>query len=111
MGQVITLHLPREKYTPASIVNFIKACLLAGGIPMFRTRFARVPFRVDRKRAVMAICYGGSAFTEPYSRVFYDIPREDLKLMKERVGEWIFLLKKYAPKEYERELKKLGEVM
>lgn len=78
---------------------------------MFRTRFAGVPFRVDKRRAVVGICYGGSIFTEPYSRVFVDVPKEDLELMKERVGEWIFLLKKYAPEELEREMKKLKEVV
>ncbi|MGQ9469772.1 MAG: hypothetical protein ACUVTD_08160, partial [Nitrososphaerales archaeon] len=96
----------RVEYSPESITGFIESCIRAKGVPMFRTRYARVPFRVDTKRAVAGICYGGVEPAEPPSRVFVDVPEEDLRIMRERVGDWIFLLRKFKP-ERAKELEEL----
>jgi len=93
---MITIHLPRVKYSPESVTEFITQCLKAEGVPMFKTKFAGKPFVVEGKQGVVAICYGGT-YMEPFSRIFIDISPEDLKLIKEKVGEWEILLKKYAP--------------
>lgn len=113
MDSPILIHLPREEWTKENVTRFIMQCIDSDGIPMFKTRYARAPFRVDGKRAVMAICYGGKeeGVFGPYSRVFVNVPEEDLKLIREKVGEWIALLEKYAPDQVERAIKKLGEVI
>lgn len=104
--EIIKLHLPRVDYTPEAVVSFIKACLDAEGLPMFKTKFI-TPFKVDAKPSVVGICYAGVEWKEPPSIVFVDVPKEDLELMKERVGEFRFLLEKYAPEK----LKKLEEIL
>jgi len=104
---MITLHLPRVKYSPESVTRFIVSCLRAEGVPMFKTKFAGRPFVVEGKPSVVAVCYGGG-WGEPFSRVFVGVPPEELKLIKERVGEWRILLEKYLSKE---ELEKLMKVI
>jgi hypothetical protein len=106
----ITLHLPREKWSKESVVKFIDSCLKAKGVPMFKTKFI-FPFKVDTARGVMAVCWGGVPEIEPLSRVFYDIPKEDLELLKRRVGAWEFILKKYSPQILERHYKELSELI
>ena len=93
---MITIHLPRVEYSPESVTRFIVACLRAEGVPMFKTKFAGRPYRIEGKPSVVAVCYGGG-WGEPFSRVFVGVPPEELKLIKERVGEWRILLEKYAP--------------
>lgn len=112
--ETIMVHLPREEYTPENVVKFITSCLDVNGVPMFKTGFARRPFKEDTKRAVMAICYGGKEEWETLSRYFVGVPEEDLKLMREKVGEWIFLLDKYAPEKlkfFEVPYRKITEVI
>jgi len=107
----IELHLLREKYTPVTVLRFIKRCLDAGGVPMFRTRYAGEPFEVDGKRAVVAICYGargkaGVIGRFPYSRIFFDVPEDIYILMETTHGEWKYLVEKYE-KDYGEIVKKL----
>ncbi|MGQ9469771.1 MAG: hypothetical protein ACUVTD_08155, partial [Nitrososphaerales archaeon] len=85
--EAITLHLPRVEYSPESVTGFIESCLRAKGVPMFKTKYI-LPFKVDTKRAVAGMCYGGVEPLEPMSRVFVDVPEEDLRIMRERVGDW-----------------------
>ncbi|MCW1312756.1 MAG: hypothetical protein OH338_05005 [Candidatus Parvarchaeota archaeon] len=107
--ETIAIHLPREEYKPETVTKFIVSCLDAKGVPMFKTGFAKRPFREDTKRAVMAICYGGKEDWETLSRFFVGVPEEDFKLMKEKVGEWIILLEKYAPEKLK--IEKISEVL
>jgi len=96
MAGGIVFHLPKYKYTPENVVLFIKRCLDAKGLPIFRTKYAGMPIEVDGKRGVVAICFGGvGPNKEPHSRVFYDVPEEDLYLMEKLTGEWRELLEKY----------------
>ena len=65
---------------------------------MFRTRYAGEPLEIDRKKAVVAICYGAKGKEVryfPYSRVFVDVPEDIYRLMEMSHGEWRRLVEKY----------------
>lgn len=96
---VITVHLPREKWVPDKVVEYIRGCRMSGGIPMFKTGYAGQEFREDSKPASMAVCWGG---TNGGSKMFTDIPEDIFSEMKAKVGDWKWLLSKYAPAEVEK---------
>ena len=84
-----------EEWNPERVKNFILACRRQGGIPMFVTHFAGMPFKFDSSRAVLSKCWGGSG--PEISRYFYKVPEKDVELIEESTGDWRKLLSKYSP--------------
>lgn len=75
--------------------RWIKQCIMGGGLPMFRTRYAGA--RWD-DNMVMAICYGDEE--PPLSGGFFkDVPEEDVKKMEEAAGDWRWIVEKYGDEE------------
>jgi len=99
----IRFKLPRERWAGRDVVDFIVACIVEDrGIPMFKTKFAGMP--ID-ERGVLALCFAGDDRVP--SRIFYDVPPEDMALMREKVGDWRYLLRKYGSRE---DIAKVGGV-
>lgn len=88
--------LPKVEYKPEEVVKFIKECIDAKGLPVFRTRYAGNRFEVEGKPAVVASCFGGIKEKEPQTRVFYNVPEKDIELMERFTGDWVYFLSKYA---------------
>lgn len=105
MNYGIKLHLPRMKWNKDSVLSYIEACRKDKGLPIFKTKFAGIEFEIDRKPAVMAVCWAGNDLVG--SVVFTDVPKEDIELLEEGVGDWRRLVKKYAPEKLS-ELEKYG---
>jgi len=98
--------LPKEKWTPSAVKEFILECRRDKGIPMFKTKYAGIQLSMDNHPLALAICWAGEDFVG--SRVFTDVPKEDIKLMEEGFGDWKRLLNKYgSPKDLE-EAKRYG---
>ena len=93
----IKLHLLREKWTPESVVSFILACRRDKGLPIFKSKFAGIPFETKEGNAVMAVCWAGEDFIG--SRVFTGVPKGDIELIEEGFGDWKKLLRKYSTEE------------
>jgi len=97
----ITIRVPLErKWEPKSVVDFIIRCRDAKGIPQFRTHFV-VPFRVDHKPAVVAVCYGASR--EVPSTLFTNVPEHEYKALQDIEGDWKFILRAYGTEKQKRE--------
>jgi hypothetical protein len=106
---MVELKLPKVEYKPEEVVKFIKECIDAKGLPVFRTRYAGKRFEVDGKPAVVASCFGGIKEKEPQSRVFYNVPEKDIILMERYTGDWVYFISKYADellKQYLEEIAK-----
>ena len=98
--------LPKEKWTPSAVRDFILECRRDLGIPMFKTKYAGVPLEIDHSPVAIAICWAGEDFVD--SKVFTDVPREDIKLMEEGFGDWKRLLLKYGTEKDLEEAKRYG---
>ncbi len=88
------------------VVKFILACRRDEGIPMFVTRFAGKPLKVDGKGIAIAKCWGGRGTIE--GTYFFDIPKEDYEMLEENIGDWRKLLEKYGTSEQIREAESYG---
>ncbi|MHA1866363.1 MAG: hypothetical protein ACTSWZ_07645 [Candidatus Heimdallarchaeaceae archaeon] len=95
-----------EKWEPRKVVDWIIACRRDEGIPMFKTKFARLPFKVGGEPATMAICWSGHDGVP--SVMFTHVPKNDLKLIEEGFGDWRKILTKYGTKRDIEEAEKYG---
>ena len=98
--------LPKEKWTPSAVRDFILACRRDKGIPMFKTKYAGIPLKIDHSPVAIAICWAGEDFVD--SKVFTDVPKEDLHLLEEGFGDWKRLLRKYGTEKEFEEANKYG---
>ena len=97
-------------WRPDSVVDFIKECLDAGGLPMFRTSYAGARLSHGGEPAVLAVCY--MAADRVPSTLFYGVPVEDLVEMERETGDWKIILAKYGTDEDVRTyLGRYGEVL
>jgi len=77
------------------IGEWLKACIMGGGLPMFRTRYAGARWG---ENMVMAVCYGEEE--PPISGGFFiDVPEEDIERMEKETGDWRWLVEKYGDDE------------
>ena len=75
--------------------RWIKGCIMGGGLPMFRTRYAGARWGDDM---VMAVCYGDEE--PPISGGFFtDVPEEDIERMERETGDWRWIVEKYGDDE------------
>jgi len=95
-----------EKWEPKKVVEWIVACRKDYGVPMFKSHYARLHYQVKGKPAVLAICWGGYDGTP--SVMFTDVPKEDLELIEESIGDWRKLLRKYGTPEELEEAESYG---
>mgnify|MGYP000144318727 CR=1 FL=1 len=86
-----------------NVTKFILACRRDEGIPMFKTRFAGQRFIGN---GVLAICWGGH--DKVGSVLFTNVPKEDLELIEESIGDWRKLLRKYGTPEELEEAESYG---
>jgi hypothetical protein len=78
-----------------NVVNWITLCRMeGGGIPMFRTGFAKKPFKSDKTNYVLGVCWLGSDLVQ--SQWFSNVPEEDFRHMQENHDDYIYILKKYG---------------
>lgn len=78
-----------------TIGKWIDACIRAGGLPMFRTRFAGARWGDNM---VLAVCYGDEE--PPISGGFFtDVPEEDIERMERETGDWRWIVEKYGSDE------------
>jgi len=98
--------LPKEKWTPSAVRDFILACRRDKGIPMFKTKYAGIPLEIDHSPVAIAICWAGEDFVD--SKVFTDVPKEDLHLLEEGFGDWKRILRKYGTEKEFEEANKYG---
>lgn len=102
-----------------NVGTWIKACREAGGIPVFRTKYAGERIYVDGEPAVLAVCYGSEGRVP--SVWFKNVPPSDYGLIEREIGEWRELAYKYAKgekphEEYKKEIeagirKKMDEIL
>jgi hypothetical protein len=80
------------------VVDWIMACRIEdGGIPAFRTSFAKRPFKSDKTYYVMGVCWLGSNLVR--SQWFSNVPEEDWEYMHDNSDDYVYLLKKYGSAE------------
>jgi len=75
------------------LVPWMKSCLRAGGVPIFKTRFLGLEF----EDSVLGICYGSGSAVR--SLLFTNVPREDLARMRSDSPDWPYLAEKYGDEE------------
>lgn len=94
----ILQHKPAVEWNKENLEKAIEGCRADGGIPMFLTGYAGEDLKIGNKKASLMKCWGGRNGFK--SVLFYDVPEEDFKTMKERSGDWHFLAIKYFPEKY-----------
>lgn len=72
------------------VQDWIRRCIDAGGVPMFRTRMFGEPIVRDGHRIVYGICY---TLEKPVETLVIEDPPENVwEIMDKRVGEWKLIL-------------------
>lgn len=78
-----------------NVVDWIVRCRVEDeGIPMFRTGFAKRPFKDKTGYYVQGICWLGANLVN--SQWFKNVPEEDFKHMQENHDDYVYILKKYG---------------
>jgi len=78
-----------------TVGKWVKECIMGGGLPMFRTRYAGARWG---ENMVMAVCYGEEE--PPLSGGFFiDVPEEDIERMERETGDWRWIVEKYGDEE------------
>jgi len=97
----IKLHLPKIPWGDKgkNIVELIERCRISEGIPILKTEYGRIPFEVNGEKVALYSCWGGY---NTGSWVITKIPNEDYEMLKERFGDWRWIVIKYAPEKYVR---------
>ena len=94
---LIETHLPRVEWSEDAVVDAIVSCrLIDKGVPMFRTGYAG-DFEIDGKPAVMFICWAGKNTDAGRSVMFVNVPEDVFEELKNRTGDWRWLMERYAP--------------
>lgn len=87
-----------------NVIEWIMLCRVDdGGIPMFRTHFAKAPFREDETLYAMGVCYMGKNMVS--SQWFRDVPRKDFMHLERSSDDYLYLLRSYSPDKLEEAVK------
>lgn len=79
------------------VVDWVILCRVNdGGIPVFRTGFAKRPFKSNSDFFVMGVCWLGSNLVR--SQWFRGVPKEDYEYMRDNTDDYLMLLRKYGQK-------------
>jgi len=98
--------LPKEKWTPDAVKEYILECRKDKGIPMFKTKYAGVHLSIGNSPATIAMCWAGEDVVG--SKIFTDVPKSDIDLLEEGFGDWKRLLMKYGTARDLEEAKRYG---
>jgi len=94
----------------SQVVSWIADCRLRdGGIPSFRTGFAGLPFKQDETYFVKGVCWLGANLVD--SRDFKGVSKEDFEHLRLHSDDWLFLMRKYAPKALQEAVEKAPVVV
>jgi len=78
-----------------NVVDWIIRCRVTdGGIPYFRTGFAKKDFRENQTLYVQGICYLGRDLVN--SQWFKDVPGDDFEHMKHYHDDYLYILSRHA---------------
>ena len=77
---------------PRTAVRFNSECILAGGLPMYSTRYAKK--RWEPKGTVMLRCY--AAADKVSGGFVMGVPSKDFDQMEEDYGDWRWISTKYG---------------
>ena len=69
-----------------AIRKFIRECVAAGGVPIFRTKYGG---RRIKGNGVVAACWG--AGDRVPGGTIYNVPPDIIREMEEKVGDWKWL--------------------
>jgi len=91
----VVTHLQRQSWNRVTVTDFIVSCREQGGVPMFRTRFAGLPYETpEGKEAAVAVCWGGVG--PEISTAFTELPRDVVETLSRRRTQWDWLLALYG---------------
>jgi len=91
-------------------VTWIMQCRIQdGGIPTFRTGYAKRPFKTDSEYYVMGVCWLGSNLVQ--SQWFSNVPEGDWQHLHENSDDYIYILEKYSSPEMLRKALKAPVVV
>lgn len=102
----IRTHLPREEWNKETVKEFIMECRKDKGVPMFRTEYGGMGFKVGKSPAVQAICWAGEDLVG--SRMFTDVPKKEVDFLEESFNDWRRLIKRWGTKKEIKEAQKPG---
>lgn len=71
-----------------NVANWIVACRVDGGLPLFKTRFAGERYPEGH---VLAVCWAGRGLIE--GQWFKNVSSKDVGLMESKYGEWKDILR------------------
>jgi len=93
-----------------SVADWIMACRIQdGGLPSFRTGFAKRPFKADEDYHVLAVCWLGANLVR--SQWFRGVPKEDWQYMRDNSDDYVYILRKYSTPEQLRRVVKAPVVI
>lgn len=80
-------------------MEWAEACILVdGGIPVFKTHYAGMPFRRGKERVVLGVCFAGKNMVE--SVYWKDVPDDDYNLIEAGTRDIKNLFLKHDPKKW-----------
>jgi hypothetical protein len=86
------------------LAPWMKSCLRAGGVPIFKTRFLGLEF----EDSVLGVCYGGGSTVRSF--LFTNVPPEDIAKMRSGSPDWPYLAEKYGDEELRNLVRQLRSV-
>lgn len=72
-----------------NVATVINQCLQSGGVPMFRTRYAKEPFPMN---SVLMVCYMGRL----KGIWLKNAPTEDIEMLRAKADGYMLMLRKYG---------------
>jgi len=102
----IRLHSPRVRWSKEKEIEIGLTCRRQEGYPMYLSKFAEIPFRVEGEPAFMMKCWGGKG--PEITTVFTHVPKEEIKDIEEDIGDWARRIKKFGTPEQIRENEEYG---
>ena len=79
-------HLPVKEWNKENVCEWMYEVRKAGGIPMFKTKYAGVGFTQNGERCVLGIGWGAEG--KASSMWFCGIPEEELKDIEEKPADF-----------------------
>ena len=92
-------------WTRENVCDFIYNCrVIDNGIPVFKTHYGGVPFIMDGKYYVLAVCWLGKNTPYGCSKWFVDVPEDVFERLRVMKGDWKWLAEKYCSEEVKEKI-------